>query len=138
MFQAGLMVLRCDFHDAVNHDFKTEDGDPRDRCDGHEVLSAMYSVGDAQRDSPNQSSKKRKEKQTGESDSVALHELPIRFGTDGSGVTIPVNVPKQKDDDAEDGTEVLQDRVPGTTTEQRKRNINAEKGKVAATNFRSG
>ena len=66
--------------DAVDHDFETEHGDPGNRRDGHEALGAMHSVGDAQRDGPDQSREKRNQKRAGESNSVALEVVPTGFG----------------------------------------------------------
>lgn len=119
-------------HEAVDHNLETEHGDSRNRPDGHEVLGTMHSVGEAGCGGPEQSSEKRNQKRTGQSDSVAFQVVSTAFRRDGGRVAIPVNSPKQKNDDAEDGTEVLQDPEPGTRTKERKRNLTVEEGDLMA------
>jgi hypothetical protein len=119
-------------HNAVDHELETEHGDSRNRNDGHEALGAVHSVGEAECDGTDQGDEKRNQKGACESDSVAPHESPIGFGRDGSCVAIPVNSPEQENDDAEGGTEVLEDSEPGPRTKERKRNVVVEGGDLMA------
>lgn len=80
MFSRGIGgVAGVISYDAVDHDLETEHGDRCNRNDGHEALGSVHSVGEGERDAPDQSDKYRNQESAGESNSVALEEIPTGF-----------------------------------------------------------
>ena len=92
----------------------------------------MHSVWETDSDGSCRSGEDRNQKQRDKSNSIALQEFPIALVGDGRRIAIPVNTPKQKNENADGGADVLQDRVPGAPTEERKGNLTAQNGQVIA------